>query len=490
MTLKRERLVTDSHRTARYALRLGAAALLVLPALLPAGATAQDRATDWAITGRDGSGWAAPGGPSDLGEPTIQYLDSEAHERDVINFVPGAQVSVGFTPRAGETWPVGGGPPRALPAGRVSGHTMRASPQGSVWAGTPAAPRANANADSKGPPVDAGLGRGTTNAPGTAPVDGAIGPTISATTASFVASGVQAPSAGIGPLDASVGPAAGSLSREVFGFLPYWELTDSSTTLNWPLLSTVAYFSVGADQAGNLKKQNSDGSATTGWAGWTSSNMTSVINAAHTNGARVVLTVSVFAWSTGQKALQAALLGSPAARANLARQVAAAVAERGADGVNLDFEPVVAGYADAFTALVRNVRAELDAIAPGYQLTFDTTGQIANYPIEDATAPGGADAIFIMGYDYRTSSASSAGSISPLSGPVYDLTDTVAAYAARVSPTKLILGVPYYGRAWSTSSNAPHAANISGTQYGASVTAIYGVAADLAAQHGRNYDAV
>ena len=45
-------------------------------------------------------------------------------------------------------------------------------------------------------------------------------------------------------------PAA--LRREVFGFLPYWELTDSSTRLDWEKISTVAYFGVGADGNGNL----------------------------------------------------------------------------------------------------------------------------------------------------------------------------------------------------------------------------------------------
>ena len=62
--------------------------------------------------------------------------------------------------------------------------------------------------------------------------------------------------------------------------------------------------------------------------------------------------------------------------------------DRGADGVNLDFEPIVSTYADEFTALVRSVRAELNKVATGYQLTFDTTGWIGNYPIEAATAAG------------------------------------------------------------------------------------------------------
>ena len=47
-------------------------------------------------------------------------------------------------------------------------------------------------------------------------------------------------------------------------------------------------------------------------------------------------------------------------------------------------------------------------------------------------------------------SGSTAGSIDPLGGSGYDLDDTIRAYTARVPPSKLILGLPYYGRAWST----------------------------------------
>ena len=230
------------------------------------------------------------------------------------------------------------------------------------------------------------------------------------------------------------------LRRQVMGFLPYWEVNDA--VLDYELLSTIAYFSVGSDKNGNLLKLDPDGTPTTGWGGWTSSRLTSIINGAHAKGTRVVLTISVFAWTTGQAQLQGQLLGNPTARLNLAKQAAAAVRARGADGINLDFEPIASGYDDEYVAFVRTVRAELDKQAPGYQLTFDTTGYIGNYPIEAATAPGAADAIFIMGYDYRTAGAAYAGSIDPLAGPAYDLEDTVNAYAARVSPSKLILGVP------------------------------------------------
>ncbi|HET9436051.1 MAG TPA: glycosyl hydrolase family 18 protein [Candidatus Limnocylindrales bacterium] len=456
-------MIQPERRPARLATSLGLTALVLALAAWPGSAIARERvATGTAVVPAAAPDTAEPGATA---LPSVHYEDALAHAGDVIEFTPGDRVTVGFTPRPGDAWTVDGERPRALPAGHATGRAMAAARQGTVWSDTP-------------PP-------GLEGDPGIdAPVDGALGPSFKASTVSAV----PEPDAGGTPAAAPVSPSG--LRREVFGFLPYWEVSDSSTRFDWDVLSTVAYFSVGADANGNLIKQNSDGSTSTGWGGWTSSKMTSIITAAHQNGTRVVLTVSCFAWTTGQKTTQSTLLGSATARANLAKQVAAAVRDRGADGVNLDFEPIVSGYAEEFTALVRSVRAELNAIAPGYQLTFDTTGYIGNYPLEAATAPGGADAIFIMGYDYRGSTSSRAGSISPLAGPVYDLTDTVNAYAARVSPSKLILGVPYYGRAWSTDSDILHANNISGTQYGTSVTAIYETAADLAAQHGRRYDGV
>ncbi|MEI7744201.1 MAG: glycosyl hydrolase family 18 protein, partial [Chloroflexota bacterium] len=283
--------------------------------------------------------------------------------------------------------------------------------------------------------------------------------------------------------------APAALRRQVFGFLPYWELSGASTKLNFDVRSTIAYFSVGADGNGNLRKKDADGTSTTGWGGWTSSSMTSVINAAHNRGTRVVLTISVFAWSTATASVQKSILGSATARLNLARQAAAAVRDRGADGINLDFEPIVSGYDAQFLALIRTFRSQLDAIKPGYQLTYDTTGYIGNYPIEESVATGAADAIFVMGYDYRTGSASTAGSTDPLTGTGYDLTDTVRAYTARVPASKVVLGLPWYGRAWSTVSEGVRSSNQSGLKYGYSTAVNYENVVGLVAQYGRRWDA-
>jgi spore germination protein YaaH len=409
----------------------------------------------------------APAGddPSDVPagiEPSIQYEEADAHAADPNRFTPGGLVTIGYTPRADDGWPVDGHGPRSLPAGHASGRDMARAAQGSRWAISP----------------PAGLGDDDGNA---SPVDGPAPTGVVATAeparANRTVEAAPAP-----------GTAVAGLRRQVFGFLPYWTLSDSTTVLKYDYLSTIAYFSVGADSRGNLLKRNADGSLTTGWGGWTSSRLTSVITAAHQHHTRVVLTISVFAWTSSQATKQATLLGSSTARLNLARQAAAAVRDRGADGINLDFEPIAAGHAADFTAFVRTVRAELNRIRSGYQLTFDTTGFIGNYPIENATAPGGADAIFIMGYDYRTAGSATAGSIDPLNGSGYTLIDTIRSYTARVAPSRLILGLPYYGRAWSTTSSALRATNQSGTKFGSSTSVIYDTAAELVRVYGRRYD--
>lgn len=416
-----------------------------------------------------GSTEAAAIGPL---QPSVQYEDALAHADDRIDFAPGGRVTVPYTPRSDDGWSVAGSTPRRLPTGLATGRQMAAAPEGSTWAGAP-------------PTVDAPI-RIPTRAPGAAsvayrPVDL---PTLGVAPASADLASASVTASSSAPVPAG----SKSLRKQVFGFLPYWELADPSTSLRYDLLSTIAYFSVGVGADGNLQKRNPDGTVSTGWAGWTSSRLTDVIDAAHRKGTRVVLTLSVFAWTTGQANIQAGLLGDPAARARLARQAAAAVRDRGADGINLDFEPLVAGHEDDYVALVRAIRAQLDAIAPGYQLTFDTMGRIGNYPVADLTATGAADAVFVMGYDYRTSGSSVAGSIAPLAGPAYDLTETVLAYLDEVPASKVILGVPWYGRAWSTVSAALNARNQSGTKYGPSVSVPYAQAIAAAAAHDPAWD--
>ena len=267
-----------------------------------------------------------------------------------------------------------------------------------------------------------------------------------------------------------------SLRREVFGYLPYWELSDDSTVIDFRTYSTIAYFSVGAKATGALDRTNNS------WNGWRSSRLDRIIAEAHRKGAKVVLTVTAMAWGSGN--VQQNLLGDPAARQRLIEETIAEVQLNDADGISLDFEPITD---DAnFVELLRGFRAQMPA---EWSLTYATMGSVSSSPVINATAEGAADAVIIMAYDYRDGGSSRAGSVDPLMGPAYDLANTVAAYKNKIPASKIILALPWYGGAWSTKSDGYHARTQTDTAtYGSFAQSYYATAAALIAENGSRVD--
>jgi spore germination protein YaaH len=282
------------------------------------------------------------------------------------------------------------------------------------------------------------------------------------------------------------------LRREVFGYLPYWMLGSAQlSNLDYGLVSTIAYFSVGAQANGTLARTNADGSPTTGWAGWTSSAMTGVINAAHARDVKVVLTVTMMAWN-GNYTAMTSLLGSAANRARLAGEISAAVRSRNADGVNLDVEPVPTSLRSQYTAFVRELKAKLVADGAGSFLTVASMAGAATwstgYDVVGLTAPGAADALMVMAYDFHWSGSARAGGVAPVSSPyVLDVSDALNDHLALVPGSKLIWGVPYYGREWSTTSSQLNATT---NDVLVSAAAYYTFHRSEAAARGRKWDGV
>ena len=266
---------------------------------------------------------------------SIHWEEIQKHANDKIDFAPGGRVTVPFRPRAHDRWTVGGVAPRALPEGRLSGRQLREAlkpkpapdpvpapasepaaepPPTAAPAEAPTEPTADPSAD---PSPDASSEPAPTPAVTDTPVDQPIiddGDAIPAEGVSWsrdpAAENRTEPAAAISPA---------GLKREVFGFLPYWEVSSSSTTIDYSKISTIAYFGVGAAANGSLEKKNSDGTTTTGWNGWTSADMTNVINKAHQSKTRVVLTVQSFAWSAGGSTSRRRYWAAATARAALAR---------------------------------------------------------------------------------------------------------------------------------------------------------------------------
>ena len=277
-----------------------------------------------------------------------------------------------------------------------------------------------------------------------------------------------------------------SLQREIHGYLPYWMLDASALQyMRYDLVSTIAYFSVGARTDGSLEKSGG------GWDGWNSSAMTNVINAAHSRGVKVILTVTMMSYDGG--AGQATLLGNAAYRARLVQEIAAAVRSRNADGVNLDFEPVYTGEREEYTSFVRELKAGLVNAGVGSYLTVATMGGAATwatgYDVAGLTAPGGADHLFVMGYDYSWSGSARAGAVAPMhSSYMLDITESVDDYLRLTSPSKIIWGVPYYGRSWPTKSDELNAYTQPATSTSYSRAWYYTAGLEAAAAYGRRWD--
>lgn len=335
-----------------------------------------------------------------------------------------------------------------------------------------------------------------------APTSGGIG-TMSVQTP-LDAGGVTAEAAN--PLvvaESSVAGPAGALpnqlTHEVLGFLPYWKLdTTTRAALRMDLLSTIAYFSIGVQSNGYLAR-GPVSTPTVGWSGWTSSAMTEVINAAHARGVRVVPTITMMAWN-GDYTEMSTLLNSPTYRARIVADVVKVVGDRRVDGVNIDFEPVPSSLRSQFTSFVREMKAGLVKARVGSFVTVDTMAGAAawstGYDVQGLTAAGAADALMVMAYDFSYAGSARAGGVAPMdSSTIYDAGDAMRDHVARVPASKLIWGVPYYGRAWNTTTaavNSPVRSPVSSTAfsyYGSDGGTPYGGKV-LAAQHGRKWDSV
>ena len=289
--------------------------------------------------------------------------------------------------------------------------------------------------------------------------------------------------------DAPVVQTAASLAeREVFGFLPYWELSRASS-IDFDVLTTLAWFGVEAGRDGRLIREDADGEPTRGWAGWTSDEFAAVREQARAAGVRVVLTVERFSWTTAGKRATKRLLSDAEARKTLAGEIVEAVAEAGADGVNLDFEPLPESVRGEYVRLVRAVRRTLDTVDPSLQLTFDLTPDVRSFPLRRLVADDAADAAVLMGYEYRTPGSRVAGSVAPLrvKGGL-DVRGSVNLALETASADKIILAMPWYGRAWSTRTDEPDSRTRSSERYLDPSTAFYRVSVPRAVIAGREWD--
>ncbi|MBW2275907.1 MAG: hypothetical protein JRF63_00360 [Deltaproteobacteria bacterium] len=237
------------------------------------------------------------------------------------------------------------------------------------------------------------------------------------------------------------------MNKVVYGYYPYW--VSGYEEMEWELLSHVAWFAITMQPDGAASDSN----------GWPSS-WTGLVETAHENDVRVDVTFTLFS-SSGIETL----VNSSVNRANAIETIVNAVEAGGADGASIDFEGVPASAADGFVLFLAELREAFDASSSS-DLQISVAGPAVDWSgaFDLTQILPSIDVYFIMGYAYFWSGSSHAGPTGIL------LTDdfwrtysygselrSMAEASAMVDEAqraKIVMGVPYYGREWTTADDA------------------------------------
>jgi chitinase len=229
------------------------------------------------------------------------------------------------------------------------------------------------------------------------------------------------------------------LGHEVLGWYPFWE-KDLYKTINYKLLSTIAYF------AYEVNPRNGEAKTIHDWK------TTPVLDSAKAHKKKILLTVTNFGNADNRK-----LLKSQKSTATLIKNLVTLIRDRGAHGICVDFEGVKKSERNEFSAFIARLKQELLAADSNFQLYVTVPGVDWEQYLDFDTLVPFVDLFVIMGYDYYGQTSKVAGPVAPLqSGKIwepYNLEVSVEFYLKSGVPNnKLMLALPYYGSIWETDS--------------------------------------
>lgn len=262
------------------------------------------------------------------------------------------------------------------------------------------------------------------------------------------------------------------LLKTFYGYVPYWVDTTALKSLDWSLITHVAYFSIGVSSDGSLSGIPN------------SSRFIFLISYAHLRGVRVHITFTIFGNSS-----VSSFLNNASARQNAITQIVNFVENYNIEGVNIDFEFVTSSVKDSFTRFIIDLNSALKTQTYRRKDLFIAMPAVPEwYPGYDyTTLANNSDGLFIMAYDFHYSGSSVAGPVAPNVPSSfwgnYCVAKTIGSYKARCNPSKLILGMPYYGYRWPTSSG-----NIGSSTTGTGSAVFSSTAMSEVSNYGRLWD--
>lgn len=229
-----------------------------------------------------------------------------------------------------------------------------------------------------------------------------------------------------------------NLNKVVYGWHPYW-VGNAYQNYDWNLLSHMSFFDYEVDAA------TGNAISTHGWA------TSAAVDAALASGnTKVTLCVTLFS-------SHSTFFGSSSAQQTLITNLINLIQSRGAHGVNIDFEGLPVSQKTNFSNFMVNLANQMHAAIPGSDVSTVLYAVDWNNVFDFATMSSAVDKFIVMGYDYYWTGSTTAGPNDPLyhysTTYNYNLSKSITYYLNKGCPAnKLIMGLPYYGREWPTSS--------------------------------------
>ncbi len=237
------------------------------------------------------------------------------------------------------------------------------------------------------------------------------------------------------------------LSKIVFGYHPSW-VGNSYHYYDWNLLSDLCYFSYEVAPSSGLPLTTNE---------WETA---PVIDSALANGVRVHLCVTLFSG-------HATFFNSATSQQTLISQIIEKMRLRNAVGINLDVEALPSSLADKYNSFIVQLATQVHDSIEGSIVSIAAPAVDWSNELDIPLLKNYVDLFMVMTYDYYWNGSSQAGPVAPLFPMTTDYNYGVARsagwYISQGIPTsKILLGVPYYGRDWAVENpSAPSLATSS-----------------------------
>ena len=243
--------------------------------------------------------------------------------------------------------------------------------------------------------------------------------------------------------------AACTLKKKVYGWHPYW-VGSVYTNYDWTMLSDFCYF--------DYSVSPTTGNNTNGSFAWASS---AAVTAAISNSVNVHFCATLFAshatfWAS-----------STAQQTFITNAINLLNSRPGSNGINIDFEAMGSSDKAPFTAFMTNLCNQVHAANSNYKVTMALYAVDWSGTFDIPALNPLVDDFIIMGYDYYYSGSTTAGPEAPLynfqTGYNQTLSKSITYYLKQgASKSKLLLGLPWYGREWETVGSIAPSSVVSG----------------------------